>query len=254
MKKISIILAACVAALGFFSSCSDDVEEPSVNLLNTNGVITAGVAEEVTFGYKVEKGTENIASLTVVLSQEGVELTQELVKIDATTTTSPKLSDLNKAGGYTFEFVRTFQNEGKYEVLITAIDKDGEKGYKKATITIGDGVDKWASAVSEIKADGTYAYKQGNKEGKIVVSNLTEASVTVKLDNNAEVVLSDAGDSWLKKDGTTRGGVGESNGTTAEEYATLLCAKKNKAAAIVSGELTSVGAAEGLVFVEFLGE
>lgn len=103
MKKInSIILAACVAALGFFSSCGKDNNPPSVsasvNLLNTNGVINIEVGENATFGYKVEKGSSDIQELKVVLAQSDVELTETLVLINSATTTSPKLSDLNKSG------------------------------------------------------------------------------------------------------------------------------------------------------------
>ncbi|MDR1761489.1 MAG: hypothetical protein LBR55_03465 [Bacteroidales bacterium] len=257
MKKInSIILAACVAALGFFSSCNkDEANDPSVNLLNTNGVISAEVGEEVTFGYKVEKGSADIQQFTVVLAQSGVELTQELIKIDATTTTSPKLSDLNKAGGYTFDFARTFNTAGTYTITITAQDKDGGEGSKKATITVGDasGAIDWTTASNKIIANGTYLYQQGTKEGVIVVSDLTTTAVTVKLDDFASVALSDAGASWLMNDGTAKQ---QADATSQANTPNIVCAKLSGQATIGSWELTQPGQAapNAVKFIKFVQE
>jgi len=255
-------MAACVAALAFFSSCGPkDDTDPSVDLLNTNGVIDIKEGGTASFGYKVEKGTSDIQSLKVTCKEDGktglVDLGDQTFTIDANTPKNNpvQLKDINAAGGKSFTFSCKFENAGKFVVAIEAIDKDGKTASKTVTINVEKEavVDPWKNATSSITADGTYLYKQGNTTGKIVVSKLTTTSVTVKLDDYAPADLGDAANqqSWLLNDGKA-----SSQANAVANPSKIVCAKISGKAEVGSYELTKAGEAglAGAVFIKFIQE
>jgi hypothetical protein len=123
---------------------------------------------------------------------------------------------------------------------IRATDKNGKEANKSFTVEFD-----WTSGVNTISENGAYYYKQGTTTGTLVVSELTEASVKVALNGKAAVTLSDAGTSYLLKDGTAsnQAGVNASN---------FLLAKKSAVATIVDkdGLSTAIEGAEGVLFVK----
>jgi|GEM_PF-2193894 len=131
---------------------------------------------------------------------------------------------------------------GNYSLTVTDIvDRQASKNF---TIEGGTtGID-WSKGTNTIVANGTYYYKQGSKEGEIVVTNLTSTSVNVSLDGKAVVTLSDAGNSYLLKDGTSspRAGVDATN---------FLLAKSSGQARIVDvgGLISPIDGAQATIFV-----
>ena len=102
----------------------------------------------------------------------------------------------------------------------------------------------WSTGSNTITANGTYYYKQGSKEGEIVVTNLNTSSVIVSLDGKPAVTLSDAGTSYLLKDGTAsfQSGVDAFN---------FLLAKRMGEAKIINadGLASPIPGAENVIFV-----
>lgn len=250
MKKInSIIMAACVAALGFFTSCGDeDPVGPSI-LVDGGYAIPAEVNKPVSVSAKIEQGDVKIKLITVEFTKADGSLLGGTITINDATTTTPTLDAFNKAAGATLPISYTFTAEGTYNITITATDKDGEVTAKTVVVTVAGEVKPpvdWTKGVNTITAEGTYAYKQeGNKEGTLVVSELTATSVKVQLDGLMPVVLSDAGASYLLKDGTAaqKADVNKNN---------FLLAKKNKDASIIdaSGLTTKIEGAQNVLFVK----
>lgn len=228
MKKISIILAACVAALGFFSSCGEDDDSMSLSVT---------VMDQATGKVAMEANLIKTAVLKVVDGE---------TKTDVSATYKTELNQLITKGNVIFNLPAA-----TYELTVT--DKDVKEIVKKFTIGGGDVEIDWSTATNKISAEGTYAYKQGDKVGTIVVSNLTAASMTVKLDAFTAVTLSDADASWLMNDGSAKK---QADATTEENTPNIVCAKKDKAAEIVSWELTKAGelAPNAVKFIKFIAE
>jgi len=208
MKKInSIILAACVAALGFFSSCNKDKESESQPKITVDGASTLEkkVGEEVTFAYNVKKDIADLTSFTVTLNQEGVDLTETLISIDANSKGTPTLKDLNKAGGYDFTFTKTFTSKGKKTVTLTAKDKDGGETVKTVTITVIEDVTtptiEYKHTKISVVAGKTYGFKNGTLVGEMTIVSVETNKVVLTIKGvSGEFTLSKAGTSYLGKD------------------------------------------------------
>lgn len=132
---------------------------------------------------------------------------------------------------------------GNYSLVVT------DMGNRQTTKTFniieaGSTIIDWTRGTNSIIANGTYYYKQGNVTGEVVVSNLTDKSVSVSIDGKPVVILSDSEASYLLKDGTasTKSGVTETN---------FLFAKKNGSPSIVdnNGISNPITGAEPVIFV-----
>lgn len=194
----------------------------------------------------MDPATGKVAMEANLIKTAVLKVVEGETKTDVSATYKTELNQLISKGSVIFNLPAA-----TYELTVT--DKDVKEIVKKFTIGGGDVEIDWSTATNKITAVGTYAYKQGSKVGTIEVTALTAAAATVSVDGKTAVEISDAGASWLLTDGTTSNNAGLNIGEnmTAADAAKILCAKKADVAEVVSGELTSVKDAEGLVVVKF---
>jgi hypothetical protein len=228
MKKVfnlSVVLAVLFAAFTFTSCDNDDDDAASITIaLNQSGIFTSGdlIAGTIT------SPDEDLTKVTIMKEGSAVK-----------TYTSFNSLPIQKG------------NNGVYAISISDVTATGEykmiaeskTGREERSFTIQPNID-WASGTNTISQNGTYYYKQGTTTGTLVVSVLTTASVAVSLDGKATVTLSDTGNSYLKKDGT-------SSAQSGVNAANFLLAKRNGQAQIVDkdGLTTPIAGAEAVVFV-----
>lgn len=242
MKKInSIIMAACVAALGFFSSCGGD--DPA-DEMDAKVTIMPGEVGKVAIEATLIKDAQ-------LWSVDGGNRT------NISTTVQTKLDELVKNGNTIISGLA----EGKYE-LIVANAKFTSNPTQTITREInivgtGDGniLDELTYPNASINANGAYAIQRnGAFIGVLQVSEISATKVTVQFNQFNPVELSDAGASWLLIDGTSKSGVGASQ-MTAEQLAAiapqLLCAKIDTKQQVGNVSLTAIKDIEGAVSVNF---
>ncbi|MDR2962525.1 MAG: hypothetical protein LBU90_02620 [Bacteroidales bacterium] len=234
MKKInSIIMAALVAAASLFSftSCGTDPED----LLT----VDASIMDQATGKVALEQTLGKVAQLWSITTGGETNLSS---------TYETYLDQLIKNGNTIIAGLP----QGTYEIRVfdgTNLNTANvaKKQFTISTTTTGP---DWTTATGTITANGTYAYQRGsdigtsNPTGTIVVSGISTASVTVKLDNYAAVTLSDAGSSWLLTNGTT---ANQSTVNGLSSFATVFGAKKGGAAQFISPELSGSSAANGII-------
>ena len=224
MKKVlnlSVIFAVLMAAFSF-SSCGGSEDEKNAPVITISYNELSGITGQIT-------SDEDLAKVDLQLNGTSVS-GFPITKFDAGNMIS------GKGGSYAVSIPAAGLVDGTYRLIAT------DKGDRVATsnaIKVGEDIpttDKWKDAVNTISANGTYEYKQGNKEGVLVVSGLTATSVTVNLDDQGDVVLSDSGNSWLMKDGKS------SNQAGAKANASnIVLAKKGGVAVIVDYTGTTAG-------------
>lgn len=139
MKKVNvIILAAMVAALGFFTSCGEDVDPigPKITLSGITDIeINAG--EELSLSFVVTAGDENLED--VVIKKDGgivYKASDSTAGVDKET--------------MSVDFNYQLANEGTYVFDIIASDKGGLSDTISVNVTVG-------SSISEYTAKLLYA-------------------------------------------------------------------------------------------------
>lgn len=136
MKKVNyVIVAAFIAILGVFSSCTPtDVDPIGPEIVAQNDTWAKKVLDvddTLEFSFIVKDGDASLESLTVDLTGNG--LTESL--FDSEVDETPKVSDMATVP---VEISRVMTNNGAYTLTITATDKDGVITEEKLLVDVGD--------------------------------------------------------------------------------------------------------------------
>ncbi|HOS85341.1 MAG TPA: hypothetical protein PK734_00720 [Bacteroidales bacterium] len=141
MKKVNvIIIAAMVAALGFFTSCGEDVDPigPEITFQNYDGSdIILNSGEELNFSFVVKQGDEKIQDVVVTLGQGQVNEPIYTASVDA-----EKIQD-----GMLVEINELMEVPGTYTVTITVTDKGSLEFVKTVNVIVESPISEYTTTL-----------------------------------------------------------------------------------------------------------
>jgi len=157
MKKISILLAILASGILFFTSCTKDTTDPTINFLGgagyTSADATIAAGSDIKVGITAQSGSAKLSGLKIVATYNNIP--QNLLDTTFSSDT------------FTRDFIITLNDLGETRLKLTIMDKDGGSAEASLVITVVGAISTYTQKILGSYDNSTYGSSFASADGTV---------------------------------------------------------------------------------------